>query len=318
MLGPPAPDPFDPSLLRMSGDLRRVGVDPGRSGWHRVRHGVWIPAAAWAGLTPEQRHAALVHATDLQTAEPGVRVYALASAAAVWGLPRVGRWPGHVTPLVTGGRRRGSRVLRPHVGAEADPVERAGLLVTSAARTVVDVARTESLPSALAAADHALRHDLCTREELAGEAESVGPRVRGRPAARLVAGLADPASMSAGESISRAWMFLLNLPRPRLQVAYEDAAGPIGVVDFEWDGVVGEFDGRTKYQVPADADPAEAADVVWREKQREDRLRRLVGVARWVWSDAVDGAGMARVLSGHGIRPHPRNTWLDGQERRAA
>jgi hypothetical protein len=70
-----------------------------------------------------------------------------------------------------------------------------------------------------------------------------------RPRALLVAELADARSMSAGESVSRATMFRLNLPRPELQVPVEDAAGLIGVADFGWEGVVGEFDGRRTYAV---------------------------------------------------------------------
>ena len=63
-----------------------------------------------------------------------------------------------------------------------------------------------------------------------------------------MAALADPLSMSPGESLSRVQMFLLNLPRPELQQEIRDAEGLVGVVDFGWDGVVGEFDGKVKYR----------------------------------------------------------------------
>ncbi len=317
MLGDPPPLPFDPGVLRLSTDLRRIGTDPTRGGWHHVRHGVWVEVPVWSGLTPEQRHAALVHATDLVCRHPGRYVFVLESAAAVWGLPRVEPWPAHVTVLATGPRTRGSRLLRVHVGAPVQPVPTRGILVSGVARTVVDLARTGSLASGLCAADHALRHSLCTPAELAAAAAEVPRRVRGRPAALLVAELADARSMSPGESLSRAAMFRLNLPRPDLQVDVEDAEGLVGTTDFGWPGVVGEFDGRSKYGIPVGVDPAAAAEVLWREKRREDRLRRVVRVARWTWADAVGDARLAGLLAEQGIRSQPRNTWFDLRARSA-
>ena len=311
MLGDPAPTPFDRGLLRLGQDLRRLGEDPARCGWKHVRQGVWIEVARWKALTPEQRHAALVQATDLVSRQPGEHVYALESAAAVWGLPAIEPWPAHVSRLANGPRTRGSRLVRVHAGAPAEPVAAHGVLVTGVARTVVDLARTGSLARGLAAADHALRHQLCTRSQLMGAAAEVPARVKGRPRALLVAELADARSMSPGESLSRATMFRLNLPKPDLQVAVDDIEGLVGIADFGWPGVVGEFDGRRKYGVAPDADPTRAAEVLWREKRREDRFRRLVRMARWTWADAQDGSRLAGILGEQGIRPQPRNTWLD-------
>jgi hypothetical protein len=311
VLGDPAPTPFDQGLLRLGKDLRRLGDDPARHGWHHVRQGVWIEATTWQTLTPEQRHAALVHATDLVSRTPGGHVFALESAAAVWGLPNVDPFPAYVSRLATGPRTRGSRLIKVHVGAPAEAVGAHGLIVTDVPRTVVDLARTGSLARGLAAADHALRHGLCTQAQLVDAADGVPARVKGRPRALLVAELADARSMSAGESLSRAAMFRLNLPRPDLQVPVDDADGLVGVADFGWPGVVGEFDGRRKYGVTPDADPTEAADVLWREKRREDRFRRQVRVARWVWADARDDRKLAGILAEQGIRAQARNTWID-------
>ncbi|MFL6080223.1 MAG: hypothetical protein ACJ714_09885 [Ornithinibacter sp.] len=311
MLGPAAPIPLDAGILRRGCDLRAVGIEPTRGGWHQVRNGVWVTDHEWRVLTPEQAHAALVHATGLCLGREDP-VFAVTSAAAVWGLPRIEQWPDAVRVLVaTEQRGRGSSLVRPHVGREADPVRRGEILVTSPARTVVDLARTGTLLTAVAAADHALRHRLCSPGELAAEVDAVPPRVRGRNAARLVAALADPLSMSAGESLSRVQMFLLNLPRPELQKEIRDAAGLVGFVDFGWEGVVGEFDGKVKYRVAPGASAAEAGEVVWREKQREDRLRRQGRVARWTWDIAMDRARLGARLAEHGIRPLPTNTWVD-------
>ena len=311
MLGPSAPPPFEAGILRRGRDLRAVGVEPTRGDWHQVRNGVWVTAREWLRLTPEHRHAALVHASALCLGRDQP-VFALTSAAAVWGLPRVEPWPDAVRVLVgTVGRGRGSSLVRPHVGRPEAGVLVGGIRVTPVARTVVDLARTGSLLTAVAAADHALRHGLCTAEELRREVDAVPRRVRGRKRARLVGALADPLSMSAGESLSRVQMFLLNLPRPELQKEVHDADGLVGVVDFGWRGVVGEFDGRVKYRVPEGATPEAASDVLWREKQREDRLRSQVRVARWTWAVALDARRLEAVLAPHGIRPLPANTWVD-------
>jgi hypothetical protein len=311
MLGPAAPTPFDAGILRRGRDLRAAGTEPTRGGWHQVRNGVWVADHEWRGLTPEHAHAALVHATGLclEREDP---VFAVTSAAAVWGLPRIEQWPDAVRVLVaTEHRGRGSSLVRPHVGREAGTVRRGDIRVTSAARTVVDLARTGTLHTAVAAADHALRHRLCSHDELMAEVGAVPPRARGRNAARLVGALADPLSMSAGESLSRVQMLLLNLPRPELQKEVRDAAGLIGFVDFGWEGVVGEFDGKVKYRVANDASPADAGEALWREKQREDRLRRHGRVARWTWDVALDRARLGARLAEHGIRPLAANTWID-------
>jgi hypothetical protein len=311
VLGPAAPIPFDAGILRRGRDLRAAGTEPTRGGWHQVRNGVWVTDHEWRGLTPEHAHAALVHATRLclDREDP---VFAVTSAAAVWGLPRIEQWPDAVRVLVaTEQRGRGSSLVRPHVGREAVTVRVGEILVTSPARTVVDLARTGSLQTAVAAADHALRHGLCTREELTAEVDAVPPRVRGRTTARLVLALADPLSMSAGESLSRVQMFLLNVPKPELQREVRDAVGLIGYVDFGWDGVFGEFDGKVKYRVQDGDTAADAGEVLWREKQREDRLRRQGRVARWTWDIAMNRNRLAARLAEHGIRPSPTNTWID-------
>ncbi|QKE85356.1 hypothetical protein [Arthrobacter sp. NEB 688] len=304
---------LDPGLLRLGADLRRAGIEPARApdDWHHVRHGVWMPSAHWVGLTPDQQHAALVHAADLVRRPDRPRVVAAWSAAALWGMPRIEDWPDCVGVLSHSRRASRSGGTCPVVGPGTEPVAMQGLEVTPPARTVVDLARTGSLVSAVAAADHALRRGLCTAAELTAAVEDLPPRVAGRRLAALVRDLADPGSMSAGESLSRVQMYLLGLPRPRLQVAHTDDQGLIGYTDFGWSGVVGEFDGRVKYRIPEGADAEEAGRVLWAEKKREDRLRRQVRVARWVWSVALDRPALGRLLAGVGIRPERRSTWFD-------
>jgi hypothetical protein len=78
------------------------------------------------------------------------------------------------------------------------------------------------------------------------------------------------------------------LPKPLLQYAVRDGSGLIGNTDFGWPehGVLGEFDGRVKYEKYLR--PGETpADAVVREKLREDRMREATGYSfiRFTWAD---------------------------------
>lgn len=303
--------PIDPSALRLGADLRRAGIEPARANWVRVRRGVWLPASVWESFTPSQEHAARVYAASLVLDDSAV--FCHAAAAAVWGLPRIEDWPVRVDVLSTIPRPRGSGQVVKHAGPECEAVAVGHIRLTPVARTVVDLARWHSLETAVAAADHALRHRLCTRGELDAEAGRLAPRSKGRPAARLVCELADPDAESPGESLSRVQMFRHNIPRPQLQVPLEDEEGLFGRGDFGWgDLVVGEFDGRSKYRVPADASPTTASEVLWREKRREDRIRRSGRrVARWVFRDARRGHPMVAIIARSGVRPVTPRVWFD-------
>lgn len=307
------PQPFAPAVLRLASDVRRLGRDPhekndaGELVWVRVRHGVLAQAATWRKLTVEQRHAAFVHATTLRMKAPPMAL-CHTSAAALWGLPRVSAWPKSVDIISPA---RSSGVIFRHDLPMGRTVEVAGLRVTSVARTVIDLGRTENLHDAVAAADHALHHELCTRAALEEEFDRLDPGVPGRAMARLAIDLADGRSMSAGESLSRVQMFRLNLPRPELQVEVRDADEFIAFCDFGWEDVMGEFDGRKKYKVPAEASPEQVAEVLWREKRREDRIRSTDRrMARWVWGDAIRPAQMLRILAAQGIRQSAVNSWF--------
>jgi hypothetical protein len=148
-----------------------------------------------------------------------------------------------------------------------------GLAVTSLPRTVIDLARTLPFADAVAAADAALRlgvHPVLLAETL--------QRASGRPgvaAARRVVAFADGRSESAGESHSRVMLHRIGLPPSTLQLSVVDSSGRlVGRCDFGWEQqrTLGEFDGRVKYgRLLRPGEPA--ADVVYREKCREDALR---------------------------------------------
>ncbi|KGN37242.1 hypothetical protein [Knoellia subterranea] len=325
------PDPFAPDLLRPTRDLRRFGESvhdldaSGRPKWTVVRRGIVVASDTWNGLTPEQRQAGLVHATSLQMTGTKPQPFSHTSAGAVWGLPRVSAWPRRIDVSVFGRSAHSSGLVRRHCLDADDALDPDdpdafeivdGLLVTPLVRTIVDLARTEDPRDAVAAADHALHHDLCTTADLTTELARVPAGARGRAKAAFVVRFAEPGAMSVGESLSRVQMYRLGLPRPQLQVPVADADGVIGIGDFWWERerVVGEFDGRKKYKVTEDMTPEEAGQTLWNEKRREDRIRATHRrMARWGWDDAMSPMRLVARLADQGVqRPaRLRDTWFD-------
>ena len=109
-------------------------------------------------------------------------------------------------------------------------------------------------------------------------------------------------SDSCGESQCRAVIQLLGFDAPELQVEFRDDQGAM-YPDFYWRGIncAAEFDGKSKYtrNEYTGGDPAE---VVWREKQREDRLRRqLSGFTRILTFDVKHPESLARLLVDLGV-----------------
>jgi hypothetical protein len=105
---------------------------------------------------------------------------------------------------------------------EAQVVRMGRVEVTSAARTVVDCARTLPPRDALAIVDAALHRRLCTLAEL-GDACATMLGWPGTPQARRIVDLADGRRETALESWS-AWSFREHgVPRPIWQVTLCDA-----------------------------------------------------------------------------------------------
>lgn len=142
----------------------------------------------------------------------------------------------HVTASSNRGRRSdsapGVQLHRADL-ADADIRTVRGVRVTSANRTIVDVARSRPLEAAVCVADGYLRRRLTTVSSLRSYAfDLAGPR---RPAAIRVASLADPQSASVLESITRVLLIGAGLRPTVTQHTIIDRHGMlVGRVDFAW------------------------------------------------------------------------------------
>ena len=238
-----------------------------------VRRGAYVTADDVRLDDQVGRHVLAVRAAVERLARGAVVSHASAAALhglTMWEVPlrRV-----HVTVDRDSGGRR-TDLLHVHAASlhPDDVVEVGGLLCTSVARTVVDLARTLPFEPALVVAD-AARH----RHRVSGAAlEAAVARVAGRrggPDARRVVAAADPRPESPGETRSRIAIARRVCPRrPCSTRSRSSASAPTSTGTSS--ATVGEFDGKVKYgralrpgQIPGEA--------VFAEKRREDALRDL-------------------------------------------
>lgn len=276
----------------------------------RLRRGVYIPASEWAKRDPDARYRALVRAVALS--QPSAPVLSHASAAALWGLPVLGAWPHEVDVLVdrASGGRSDPGIRRHALGVTAEAVTSIhGVPVTTFERTVVDLAATATLHSAVATVDaalHAPRYGTprTSREDLLEVWERMLP-FRGSRRAREVIDFAETGAGSVRESASRVTIALAGFPAPELQRPFI-VQGTEVFVDFYWDGAdcIGECDGDSKYTDPRFLGGRTSAQVVLEEKRREDALRSQVrSFVRWEARQALDTAALTRKLVAAGLRP---------------
>jgi hypothetical protein len=235
------------------------------------------------------------------------------SAAAIHNLPILDAWPTktHVTVgKVSGGRSRNDVVKHALRIPDADVVEVDGLLVTSVARTVIDMAVSAGYLTAVMVADRALLVDRFARVPPMAQRDELwttfGRRgnFQGRQRAKFVVQFAATRSESPLESVSRANMHLVRCPPPELQISFRDAHGYIGDTDFRWEQfrVAGEADGRAKYLEEPLRGGRTTAEVLVDEKLREDRIRATgESVTRWPWEVGVNPTRLRAHLMAAGI-----------------
>jgi Protein of unknown function (DUF559) len=212
------------------------------------------------GAALSHRSAAVLHGIELLT-RPGNDI-------TITGRPGCGRkGPSHVHLYTT--------PLRP-----SEVTRKLGLPVTTAARTVIDLARTLTFVDGVAAADSAIRKGLTSKPDLrTAAAACTGWRgvVRAHRVIEFASGLAE----SVLESIARVTFDAVGLPAPRLQVWIATADGEvIGRVDFYWEQhkTIAEVDGALKYE----QDPSRA-----KAQLRRDKRLREAGyeVVHFTWAE---------------------------------
>ena len=270
--------------------------------WVRVRHGAYAMADEWRALRADGRHRLLTRAV-LRT--HGDRVAASHHSACL--LHGMDVWEAdlrvaHVT-RTDGAAGRAERDVVHHEGlCLDDDIVRSpdGDRLIRPVRAALESALLGDIERGLVVVDSGLRGGLFSPEELAAQHD----RMRSWPGTRhlhLVTRLADGRSDSVGESRSRFLFWSQGLPLPELQFEVRSQGQLVGVTDFAWPGhrLLGEFDGRVKYGrflKPGE----EAGDAVFREKRREDELRRVTGwgMVRLTWADLYQpGFTAARVRS---------------------
>lgn len=267
-----------------------------RSGlWQSVHRGTYCASSTLASLADHEKYRLRVLAVAARSDHLVVSHH---SAALLLGLP-VKNQDLHTVHLIRrgsgGGRSANGRTVR---AARLEPDETVlvnGVLVTSVARTLVDLGCTASRDAAVMAADHALRHRLVTPTELSASMARTSHRPGG-PAARRALRFADGRSESPGESTTRVILDEVGLPAPHLQVSvFAPNTVFLGRTDLGYPelGVLLEFDGFVKYSKLLREDE-QAVDVVVREKNRENLIRSMgYLVIRIVWADLSNPALLA-------------------------
>lgn len=230
------------------------------------------------------------------------------SAGFLWGMSTLSPWPDRVEHLLPVGHdAHGTRWTQRSTSDARAFATLDGLRVTTAARTVADVARKARRSTAFSMAATALGtpvlgSPITTLVEVLDELEHLGP-VRGVRAARAIVTAVGTGCQSPAEAYSLLLMLDGGLQRPSQQVEFRDAEGRM-VVDAYWEsvGLVGECDGSGKYLRNDRGDGRAAADAVIAEKRREDRLRALgLRVVRWSTVTLRDARAFLSMLRSAGV-----------------
>lgn len=219
--------------------------------------------------------------------------------------------------------RRVSRIRSPSSGSEASTVGPVtlppwtleictgppeGFLLEPLALAVADVVGRCTSREAAVILDAVLGGRTRTGARLSTEELRDGmeaqPVRRRRRRADAALSAAAPAAESPGESVTRTVIEELGFPPPviqsRIQIGHSTYR-----VDFEWPefGVVLEFDGRVKYADPQLLRGEDPAEVVIREKRREDLIRSTGRiVVRVTWGDVMRPERLERLLLTAGVR----------------
>ena len=256
----------------------------------RIRQGVYVDATAWALACAEERHLLLADGVLLSHQTPLALSHLSAAIAHGFATYNQDLSKVHVLCLDDSiGRSHSDVVYHRTTPRSLDDVQREGhRAVVSPARAALEAASLTDVRHGLVILDSALNLGATSVEELRRQYARVEGN-RGTQALRLTVKLARPGAESVGESLGRFLMWRNGIPEPILQMEVRDADGSlVARLDWAWPegGLCGEFDGRekyTRYLRPGES----VADVVMREKAREDLVRELTDLRmfRMTWRD---------------------------------
>jgi hypothetical protein len=218
-----------------------------------------------------------------------------ASAALLWGLP-VRQIP--ASPCVTqsagrAGSLAGAHLYRAALSEDDVATSEHGRRVrlTTVERTVADVARADGALAGLVVGDAALHRQMTDERAVAMAARSCAGWPGARSAAAMLP-LLESRSESPLETCSRFCIHRHGVEPPELQTLIFDRGGRIlARADFYWDefGVVGEADGRDKYEA--------GFTRLREEKRRQERLEETgLVVVRWGSEDLAEPATLVARL----------------------
>ena len=251
----------------------------------RVRYGVYATKRAVLSAESDQRRAHALQVAAVIAAVGRDTVASHQSAATIHGIDLLNH-PRELVTLTRSLPRRGSRrssdgILFHAANVPPEHMTRLfGIRVTTAPRTVVDLARTSPFMAAVVAADSALWADKTTKAELSGVCGTCSqwPGVR---QARQVIAFSDRRAESALESCARVAFHQLGLEPPELQVTIR-GEGFAYRVDFCWaqHRTIAEADGLAKL--------ASRDDIL--AQFRRDRLLRDAGykVVHLTWREIFE------------------------------
>jgi len=250
----------------------------------RVRHGVYATRSAVesADTDPRQAHALRVAAARAAVGQRAVASHQ--SAAVLHGIDLLQspadnmvwltRPPGlYRNRCPDGVHLYSARLPRQHVRTLY------GLPVTTATRTVVDLARSLTFMEGVVVVNSALRLGKTTERGLSDALLSCAGWP-GSDRARRAAGFSSEDAGSVLESCARVVFAEAGLPAPVLQAAIATADGDfIGRVDFCWPSylTIAEADGMAKYD-----DPRRARDQIMRDTRLRDAGYKVV---HFTWSE---------------------------------
>ena len=270
--------------------------------------GLFAPFSQWEGLSRLDQERFVIR--GYAHARPDA-VFCSLSAAVMHGLPVTYSLLGSLHLLASRPSERGGRGIercyRPSPALEKVD----GVTVVSLVEATVECLRKCDFADGLALADGYLRKTHADASYLQSEVERLARRCRGVEMARDVACWADARAESGGESIARALMIKAGIIPTDLQRTFIDPLEPRNTyrVDFVFeliDGktVLGEFDGRAKYEDDTLHADVSTIDVLMAERQRESRLTFMdMRIVRFNWKDLRTPGRLVRMLAVAGVTP---------------